>query len=384
MFEQFSVYESPLGIIGSVIGIGAAGIAFIRWIILRNKPVKIIVANPDALTLPKSTNMVEMTRSDFIALTKDLRDQAYAERDETHGPALADLENKISELNRRLANPEEALAQQHAIIVALEDKLDRAGNDIGGDRIIAAKAALEQGDYSIADDIFAEIEAREQIAVQNAARAAFGRGEVAEAQVRWHDAYTHYKRAVALHETSDHLNSYARMTWRLAKGDEAVAVYEKLVALTKTEFGDKSPAYATSLNNLALAVEAQGRYGEAEGLYREALQIGADTIGTAHPDYANHLNNLAGVVQEQGRYAEAEGLYRDAMQIDADTIGTAHPSYATRLNNLGVNMYYQKKYTEARDLMEQALDIRKATLPADHPEIASTERSIAAVIADTK
>ena len=44
----------------------------------------------------------------------------------------------------------------------LEDILERAGTDIGGDRIIEAKVALEKGDYSIADDIFAEIEAREK------------------------------------------------------------------------------------------------------------------------------------------------------------------------------------------------------------------------------
>lgn len=175
--------------------------------------------------------------------------------------------------------------------------------------------------------------------MQNAARAAFGRGEVAEAQVRWVEAYTHFKRAVALHETTDHLKSYAHMTWRLAKGDEAVAVNEKILALVKIEFGDQSPQYAAQLNNLAVVVKTQERYPEAEALFRDALAIGANTIGTAHPDYA----------------------------ID--------------LNNLGVNMYYQEKFPEARDLLEQALTIRKATLPADHPDIATNEENLAHVIA---
>ena len=65
-----------------------------------------------------------------------------------------------------------------------------------------------------------------------------------------------------LHETADQLASYAHMAWRLAKGDEAVAVYEKLVALTKTEFGDISPAYATHRNNFAGVVQDQRRYAE--------------------------------------------------------------------------------------------------------------------------
>ena len=91
------------------------------------------------------------------------------------------------------------------VSVRLEALLERSGNDIGGDRIAQAKAALEKGDYSIADDIFAEIEARNTLAVQETARAAFGRGEIAEEQVRWADAATHYTRAADLDPTFDHI-----------------------------------------------------------------------------------------------------------------------------------------------------------------------------------
>ncbi|MEJ6479545.1 MAG: tetratricopeptide repeat protein, partial [Octadecabacter sp.] len=348
-------------------------------------------------------------------------DDAIAERDKLHGSERAILEDKIAELGRRLANPEEALAQQHAIIIALEEKLARFGNTIGGDRIADAKAALEQGDYSIADDIFAEIEANNDLAVQESARAAYGRGEVAEAEIRWHDAYAHYKRASNLDDTTDHLKAYARMTWRLAKGDEAITVQEGLVNRAKSEFGDRSPEYATQLNNLAEVVRAQGRFPEAETLYREALEIGRATIGTEHPDYATNLNNLAGVVQAQGRFTEAEVLYREALEIDRTTIGMGHPDYAKHLNNLAGAVEAQGRFpeaealyrealkidcatigkghpdyaidlnnlahcllaqgrpTEAQPLLEQALKIMQATLPADHPYIADVQASLAAL-----
>lgn len=371
------------------LGGGAAVIAIVETIFKpfrklfgRTELMKLDKETTDALAPTRAKEVTALTVTDFIRLRRELKADIERDLETAEEGEKTTLLARIAELESQINNPDTALAEANKRIADLEDILDRAGNEIGGDRIAEAKAALELGDYSIADDIFAEIEAREEMAVQNAARAAFGRGEVAEAQIRWHDAYTHYKRAVGLHETTDHLVSYARMTWRLARGEEAVNVYEKLVELAKTEYGAESGAYASELSNLANVVRAQGRYAEAEELNREALAIDAATIGTAHPDYAIHLNNLAGAVQDQERYVEAEVLYREALAIDVETMGTAHPGYATRLNNLGVNAAYQKKFAEARNYFEEALKICKATLPADHPDIAQTEGSLAAVIAN--
>ena len=341
--------------------------------------MKLDDATTAAIAPVQAKDTTALTVTDFIRLRRELKADIERDLEAADGSEKFTLRAQIADLETQIANPTEALATANKRIADLEDILDRAGNDIGGDRIIAAKAALEQGDYSIADDIFAEIEAREEIAVQNAARAAFGRGEVAEAQVRWHDAYTHFARSASLAPTYQHVNKARWYAGLSGNYPEAFSLGEKLVSLARSE--DNSTQLAEALNNHAIGLRRLGRYPEAEGLYGEALKIDADTIGTAHPDYAIQLNNFASVVQDQGRYGEAEGLYREALKIDVDRIGTAHPAYATRLNNLGVNMYYQKKFTEARDLLEQALVIQKATLPADHPEIALTERSIAAVIA---
>ena len=362
-----------------VLAIGLPALALVRWLYLRNKPVTVRVANTDDIAPAVPKGFLLMGKDDFIQMTNKARDDAIAERDKLHGSERAILEDKIAELGRRLANPEEALAQQHAIIIALEEKLARFGNTIGGDRIADAKAALEQGDYSIADDIFAEIEANNDLAVQESARAAYGRGEVAEAEIRWHDAYAHYKRASNLDDTTDHLDAYARMAWLLAKTEEAITADERLVSRAKSDFGDQSPEYANRLNNLAVDVKAQGRFPEAETLYNEALEIGRATIGTGHPDYATRLNNLALVVKAQGRLPEAEALYREAREIDRATIGTGHPEYAKHLNNLAHCLLAQDRPTEARPLWEQALEILQATLPADHPYIADLQANLAAL-----
>ncbi len=44
-----------------------------------------------------------------------------------------------------------------------------------------------------------------------------------------------------------------------------------------------------------------------------------------HMTYATHLNNLAMVIQAQGRYEEAEEIYRQALEILNRLLGPEHP-----------------------------------------------------------
>ncbi len=335
------------------------------------------------------------------------------------------LRREADELRRRLSEVETDYRERLEELAALKAELAKFQNRFDKDKFEAANAALDRDDSSLAEALFKELlkaaKARREDAEQDEAGLHYRLGKIAEDAVRWHDAYTHYKRASELHETFDHLAAYARMTWRLGKGAEAVGVHERLVDWAKSEHGEKSAGYATSLNNLASVVEAQGRYPEAEGLCREALEIGRATIGEGHPDYAIHLsnlagvveaqaqdpeaeglfrqaleitrtalgegdpayatrlNNLAGVVQAQGRYVEAEGLYRQALEIGRATIGEGHPNYAIGLNNLAGVLVKLHRAAEARPLLEQALAIFRATLPADHPHIGVVEGGLAAL-----
>ena len=78
--------------------------------------------------------------------------------------------------------------------------------------------------------------------------------------------------------------------------------------------GPRHPDTLTSLNNLAVLYQAQGRYGEAEPLFLEALQASREVLGPRHPDTLTSLNNLAVLYQAQGRYGEAEPLFQEALQ----------------------------------------------------------------------
>ncbi len=179
----------------------------------------------------------------FLVMTKEAFEAELEERAAEVEAALATaseeertrLEGQRAEIARRLADVEGALKERDAKVRDLEALLAREGNEIGGDRLAEARAALQQGDFSKADDLFAEIEASAQAAVQSAARAAYGRGEIAEEQVRWADAAEHYARAAGLDPTYDTLLKARLFTWRA--GDtpiETVSSWNRSIRPTAT------------------------------------------------------------------------------------------------------------------------------------------------------
>ena len=74
------------------------------------------------------------------------------------------------------------------------------------------------------------------------------------------------------------------------QGNYTEAVKQTKAALSLAEaFGPDDPRLATTLNNLALLYDAQGRYTEAEPLYKRALAIREKALGPAHPGVATRL-----------------------------------------------------------------------------------------------
>ncbi|MFM7323771.1 MAG: tetratricopeptide repeat protein, partial [Nodosilinea sp.] len=61
--------------------------------------------------------------------------------------------------------------------------------------------------------------------------------------------------------------------------------------------GERHPLVASSLNNLALLYDNQGRYEAAEPLYLEALAILAASVGTDHPNFQTVFQNFVTFLQ---------------------------------------------------------------------------------------
>src|SRR6056297_2607792 len=267
-FKAWLIAESAW--IAPLTGIGAFVLAW-KWPFSKPKPTQLAPDTIDQIKPPQAKDGPALHVAEFIRLRRELKADLEAELAEAAEAEKSQLRARIAELEKQIANPDEALAEAQKRIKDLEALLDREANQIGADRIAEAKAALEQGEYSLADDIFAEIEAKNELAVQETARAAYGRGEVAEAEVRWHDASTHYANAARLDPSFANLFKAREYAWRAGNYAAAHRHGEELLSFARKNGAREHIARA--LNEHALTVHDQGRYAEAEGFHREAIEI---------------------------------------------------------------------------------------------------------------
>jgi hypothetical protein len=71
------------------------------------------------------------------------------------------------------------------------------------------------------------------------------------------------------------------------------------------------------------------------------LAIWRQALGGAHPDTAQGYHNLALNLNAQGKYGEAEPLYQKSLAIWRQALGEAHPHTALSYSGLALNLNAQ-------------------------------------------
>jgi tetratricopeptide (TPR) repeat protein len=173
------------------------------------------------------------------------------------------------------------------------------------------------------------------------------------------------------------LNNLAVLYDNQGKYSEAEPLYLDALEMRKQLFTGDHPDVASSLNNLALLYHNQGKYSEAEPLYLDALEMTKRLFTGDHPDVASSLNNLALLYHNQGKYSEAEPLYLDALEMTKRLFTSDHPNIATSLNNLAYLYHNQGRYSEAEPLYLEALEMRKRLFIGDHSDVATSLNNLA-------
>jgi tetratricopeptide (TPR) repeat protein len=197
-------------------------------------------------------------------------------------------------------------------------------------------------------------------------------------------AIQYFQKAIKLQEKLDlelelatSLNNLALLYNSQGKYEAAEPLYQQALELRKRILGENHPEYANSLNNLAGLYDSQGKYEAAEPLYQQGLELTKRILGENHPQYATSLNNLASLYYSQGKYEAAEPLYQQALELTKRILGENHPQYATSLNNLALLYNFQGKYEAAEPLYQQALELTKRILGENHPEYATSLNNLA-------
>jgi len=93
----------------------------------------------------------------------------------------------------------------------------------------------------------------------------------------------------------------------MAQGKQGEAEKHFQLAVAEAEkMGEKDPKLATSLNNLANCLRAQGRYEEADPAYKRAIMAKEKSDGPFSEGLVSILENYATMLRACNREAEAE------------------------------------------------------------------------------
>ncbi|NOR61128.1 MAG: tetratricopeptide repeat protein [Rhodobacteraceae bacterium] len=371
MFDWFFALEQSNKVVISLFTLGAA------W-----GGVKIYAnsVKPKRSPLPEPTQIIRFTIDEYESRIQAKIATALKERDHASGKDL-DIKNaQIGELKNDLVNIEQSFEKQKQFITKLEAQLIREGNTLGADDLEKATQALEAGDTSLAESLFQQIKDSNALNIQASARASFALGEIAEEEVRWQEAFAHYREAARLHSIFEHLNTAQRLAHRIADFPEAESLAKAALRAAEQEFGTDSSQYGSAQNNFASVLQATGRYEQAEPLYRQALENARAAHGENHSGFGVRLNNLAELLKATGRYGEAEPLYWQALENAREALGEEHPDFGICLNNLAGLLEATERFAEAESLYRQALEIVRGTLGEDHIEFGRCLNNLAGLL----
>ena len=152
--------------------------------------------------------------------------------------------------------------------------------------------------------------------------------------------------------------------------------------LSREVLGERDPDTISCLTSLASVYDHEGRFPDAEPLAVQALQLRREVDGERHPETIKAMNNLAFVYDNEGRYPEAEKLYAQALQRGREVLGELHPDVINTLNNLASIYAEEGHYAKAEKLFAKALQLRREVLGARHPDTIVSLNNLSSVYED--
>jgi eukaryotic-like serine/threonine-protein kinase len=164
---------------------------------------------------------------------------------------------------------------------------------------------------------------------------------------------------------------------------EAIALYERVLAIDEDALGSEHPSVALVLSNLAVVEQAAGDPARARELLERALVIRERVLGPDHRDVASTLANLANAHRGLDQLDRASELHRRALEIRERTYGPDSIDVAQSLNNLANALRDSGDVAGSAALLERALAIFEARMGPDHPHVGIAALNLAFARAET-
>ena len=143
------------------------------------------------------------------------------------------------------------------------------------------------------------------------------------------------------------------------KYSEALTLTQRLVALNKARYGDKSAKYADALEQLARIYYFQSRFTDAEPVYVQVLAIRKKVLGPRHEDVLSAIVRLADVYSKTDRSQKGEALLRQGIAERERAVGRDHTSLADAVRTLADIEMALQNYSAAETSIRRAIALSK-------------------------
>ena len=150
------------------------------------------------------------------------------------------------------------------------------------------------------------------------------------------------------------------------------------VEVIEDVLGPDHPKTLTTCNNLAVAYHSAGRFDEAIELYERVLADQERVLGPDHPDTLITRNNLAGAYHSAGRFDEAIELFEWVLADRVRVLGPDHPDTLATRNNLAFAYHSAGHFDEAVNAWEELLPDCRRVLGLEHPLTKQVEKNLEA------
>ena len=273
---------------------------------------------------------------------------------------------------------------------------------------IDARHAIEVGDYSRAEALLTQAEARDLEAIEqletlpttqqaaiiqrklSAAETNVENGQLQKIQFQYRKAADYYLKAVKLVPEGNKkaiglcLNEAGMALYYAGDYTSALPLYKQALQIFESALGSSHPDVTTMLKNLAFLYEAMEDLNGILSLCERAPQIYESEQDSTQPSATTTLNNLATSCKKINGEGSTLSLVERALRISEMALGIAPPDIETKLDDL-IDFY-----TEIEEpaiiiipLAERALRIGEITLGLVHPDVVTMLHTLSILHRDT-
>ena len=146
--------------------------------------------------------------------------------------------------------------------------------------------------------------------------------------------------------------------------------------------GTEHPSTLTSMNNLAVTLQAQGELERAREIHEKVLEKRRRLLGAEHPDTIASMGNLATTLHAQGELEKAREILTGVLEKRRQIFGVEHPKTLTSMGNLASTLHSQGELEKAREIQEKKLGITRRVLGGAHSDTLTSMSQLAMTLKD--